>query len=893
MWKYCFQTPKDAPILDDQDPPGVKGQEVHDRANWTNKTEYVLSMMGYAVGLGNIWRFPYLTYKNGGGAFVIAYLITLLLCGIPLYFLESAIGQFCSQGPVNVWRAVPLLQGVGVGMILFSTLLSIYYNVIVAYGLFYFFSSFQSPLPWSGCFSWADKNCSDKPLVYCNLSGVVMANWTQENISCPSSSKIRVPVQSPSEQYWDHVTLQRSTSIEETGPVLWHLALCLLLSAILVAAALIKGIKSSGKVVYFTTTFPFVALVILLIRGVTLEGARGGIEFYVGGRSNLTKLKEAAVWTDAATQTVFSLSIASGGLVTLASYGHFYNNMFRDTIVICIVNHGTSIIAGFSIFSILGHMSHIYSVPIGDVVKDGFGLAFIAYPEALNKLPVSTLWSVVFFLMIFVVGLDSQFTHIEVISTSLMDAFPKVFKSKRAYVSVGLACLGFLLGLPLVTKAGIYWVTLMDSFGTSWVIIILALMENIGFCFIYGGSRLIEDIEMMIGKKSCWFWLWWKACWFFISPCVLGVILVWSLKTFRPLSYGGAQLPSWAVALGSCIAALPLIPMPVMAAIKLVGAEGNLWKRLKSMCSPSEEWHPFLDVHRGERYSEERCRTKDAPQILLQSNGSLGRAGGKEEEERDGDEPQEVNPVAPPSDPRIESSQRAKNLKNPLQRNKINGPKANETEEWRRLDEHLSGLLQNALRGSVVAKLNLFGEILYEECSNRYGEVTIRETTIKPKSRREKEIDDLVANRRQLRKVWRKAEESEKEGLKALWDEIKRRLTNLPRAERIRRRRKRKEKERSRFFRNPFRHARGLLEEKTSGTLDISKEELEEHIRAQYSDPARNNPIGSPGYVPRPAEPSALFDTSPPKLSKRLLLAGSGMYGYLREVLRTVTPSNW
>ncbi len=224
-----------------------------------------------------------------------------------------------------------------------------------------------------------------------------------------------------------------------------------------------------------------------------------------------------------------------------------------------------------------------------------------------------------------------------------------------------------------------------------------------------------------------------------------------------------------------------------------------------------------------------------------------------------------MNSVAPL---RTESNQRARNLKNPLRRNKIKWPKANEAEEWRKLDEHLSGLLQKALRGSVVAKLNMFGEILYEECSNRYGEVTIREALIRSKGRREKEIDDLVASRRQLRKRWRKAEESEKEGLKALWDEIRRRLTNLRRAERIRRRRKRKEKERSSFFRNPFRYARGLLEEKTSGILDVSKEELQEHIRTQYSDPARNTPLDSPGYVPRPSEPSALFDVSPPKFSE-------------------------
>uniref|UniRef100_A0AAZ3SM57 Solute carrier family 6 member 14 n=1 Tax=Oncorhynchus tshawytscha TaxID=74940 RepID=A0AAZ3SM57_ONCTS len=106
-----------------------------------------------------------------------------------------------------------------------------------------------------------------------------MTLW--ENGTCPEGN-ISIPVQSTSEQYWDLVALQRSSSLDETGPVVWHLALCLLLGWLLIAAALYKGIKSSGKVVYFTTTFPYVVLLILLIRGVTLEGARDGIELHIG-----------------------------------------------------------------------------------------------------------------------------------------------------------------------------------------------------------------------------------------------------------------------------------------------------------------------------------------------------------------------------------------------------------------------------------------------------------------------------------------------------------------------------------------------------------------------------------------------------------------------------------
>ncbi|KAF7660662.1 hypothetical protein LDENG_00276980 [Lucifuga dentata] len=607
MRKYSLSRFKDLifrnPAVVQEDLHEDVGDENPERGNWNSKTEYILSMIGYAVGLGNIWRFPYLTYKNGGGAFLIPYFLMLVVCGIPLFFLESCFGQFCSQGPINTWRMVPLLQGVGIAMVMVTATVSIYYNVIIAYSLYYLFASFQFPLPWSSCLNWADSNCSITPIETCNVTGVLVANWTQENSTCPTSNIITVPAQSPSEEYWNHVALQRSTGLDDTGPVVWHLALCLLLCFILVAAALIKGIKSSGKVVYFTATFPYVVILILLIRGVTLEGARDGIEFYTGSQSNLTKLTEAEVWKDAAIQTFYSLSIGFGGVTTLASYNNFHNNMLHDTVIVTLVNAGTSVFAGFAIFSILGHMAYFYGKPVGEVAQEGFGLVFIVYPAALTKLPISPLWSILFFLMIFIVGLDSEFTLIEVLTTSLIDAFPQTLKFKRALITVLACVILFFLGLPCVTRAGIYWVILMDQFVASWPLLILALLETTGICYIYGGNHFIEDTEMMIGKKSFCFWLWWRACWFFISPFICLVVLVWSLMTFVSPTYGTVQYPVWGLALGWCMVAFSLLWIPVIAVYKLMRAEGSLWKRLKSVLSPSGEWHPYLDMHRGERYS--------------------------------------------------------------------------------------------------------------------------------------------------------------------------------------------------------------------------------------------------------------------------------------------------
>uniref|UniRef100_A0A672ND20 Solute carrier family 6 member 14 n=1 Tax=Sinocyclocheilus grahami TaxID=75366 RepID=A0A672ND20_SINGR len=450
----------------------------------------------------------------------------LAVAGLPLFFMESSFGQFCSQGPINVWKAVPILQGVGITMMLVSTFLAIYYNVIIAYSIYYLFASFQYPLPWS--------------VKDCNSTGF--------------------------------------SSMNETGPVVWHLALCLLLAWILVGAALFKGIKSSGKVVYFTATFPYVVLFILLIRGVTLEGAKDGIEFYIGSKSNLTKLTDSEVWKDAATQIFFSLSIAWGGLMALSSYNKFYNNCYQDSIIVCVTNCGTSVFAGFAIFSILGHMAHVYQRPVSEVANAGFGLAFIAYPDALSKLPISPLWSILFFVMLVTLGLDSQFAGIEVISTCLQDAYPKLLKSKRGIVTTAVCIVLFLLGLPCVTRAGIYWVNLIDTFCAGWILLVAGLLEVLGLSVLYGGNRFIKDIEMMIGSKSTLFWLWWRACWFFITPVILSIILVWSLYTFTSPTYGSVAYPDWGISLGWCLTAFSLIWIPIFAVWKVYKASGGPWQ---------------------------------------------------------------------------------------------------------------------------------------------------------------------------------------------------------------------------------------------------------------------------------------------------------------------------
>ena len=406
--------------------------ENKERGNWSNQFEFLLSCLSYAVGLGNVWRFPYLCYRNGGGAFLIPWAAMLFVIGIPLFFLELAFGQYASEGPVTIWKVSPLFTGIGYAMFLMSGLVAVYYNMILAWAMFYLFASLDSELPWKSCDNWWNtdacrrfdaRNCTSH-------NGTMTANGTcvyrdhvsdadwQQLVSRGDNSKM------PSDEYFHNFVLGISSGIHELGSIRLQLAGCLLLCWIIVYVCLFRGVKSMGKgmyigpvcrlmsisheflpvllfsllllssatiltpsVVYFTALFPYVVLTILLIRGTTLPGASDGIMFYL--TPEWSRLTESAVWADAAMQIFFSLSPCWGGLITLASYNAFHTNCLRDAITIAIGNCATSFYAGFVIFSIIGFMAHELDVPVSEVAAQGAGLAFVAYPEAVSRLPIS------------------------------------------------------------------------------------------------------------------------------------------------------------------------------------------------------------------------------------------------------------------------------------------------------------------------------------------------------------------------------------------------------------------------------------------------------------------------------------------------------------------------
>lgn len=439
------------------------------REAWSGKVDFLLSVIGFAVDLSNVWRFPYLCYKNGGGAFLVPYCIMLFIGGIPLFYMELALGQFYRKGAITCWgRIVPLFKGIGYAVVLIAFYVDFYYNVIIAWALRFFFASFTDLLPWTTCNNaWNTPFCRPLSLNLWNTSQTDNGTFpiSDDNTTDANStlSSIDKNFASAASEYFNRAILElhRSKGLDDLGTVKWDMALCLLIVYLICYFSLWKGISTSGKVVWFTALFPYVVLLFLLIRGITLPGSGQGIKYYLS--PNFSVITNAEVWVDAATQVFFSLGPGFGVLLAYASYNKYHNNVYKDALLTSLINSCTSFIAGFVIFAVLGYMAHASRRPIQEVATEGPGLVFIVYPAAIATMPGSTFWALIFFMMLLTLGLDSSFGGSEAIITALSDEFPLIGKNREIFVAclftlyffVGLASCAQVKHLNIYTKCSI------------------------------------------------------------------------------------------------------------------------------------------------------------------------------------------------------------------------------------------------------------------------------------------------------------------------------------------------------------------------------------------------------------------------------------------------------
>ncbi|XP_028820469.1 sodium-dependent neutral amino acid transporter B(0)AT1 [Denticeps clupeoides] len=583
----------------------LEAEEAGDRPKWDNKAQYMLTCVGFCVGLGNVWRFPYLCQSHGGGAFMIPFLILLVLEGIPLLHLEFAIGQRLRKSSVGVWTSInPYLAGVGIASMLVSFMVGMYYNTIMAWVMWYFFNSFQDPLPWSQC-----------PL---------NDNLIDQVSECARSSSV--------DYFWYRETLNISTKIDDSGGLQWWMLLCLICAWAVLYVCCIRGIETTGKAVYITSTLPYVVLTIFLVRGLTLKGSSNGIKFLF--TPEVSELMNPTTWLDAGAQVFYSFSLAAGGLISFSSYNPVHNNCEQDAVIISVINGCTSIYAAIVIYSVIGfratesfddcfngnilELINAFDLPEGNITQsnydevlqslnstqpeiiqtlnlqtcdmqaflsqgvEGTGLAFIVFTEAITKMPVSPLWSVLFFVMLFCLGLSTMFGSVEGVVVPLQDLniLPKKWPKE---VITGLVCfVSFAIALIFTQRSGEYWLALFDSFAGSIPLLIIAFCEMMIVSYVYGIDRFNKDIEFMIGHKPNIFW---QATWRLVSPLLVFVIFVFYMVTtvtkdltyitWNPQFENFPNLeeqfyPRWVYVIIFILSGVPCLVIPAVAIFKYI-----------------------------------------------------------------------------------------------------------------------------------------------------------------------------------------------------------------------------------------------------------------------------------------------------------------------------------
>ncbi|CAL8123743.1 unnamed protein product [Orchesella dallaii] len=540
-------------------------EEEEERDTWGNPIEFLLSCISMSVGLGNVWRFPFVAYENGGGAFLIPYLVVLFFIGKPLYFLEMSLGQFSSYGQTKVWALAPFFKGVGYGAMVGTGCVVSFYVSLMALTCFYFFASFNSVLPWAQCDPvWAGEAACEPNSTY----------LTENNVSLP-------------QLYFENEVFPQKANIDDgIGLPEWRLSLCLLLSWVIIFLTLVKGVQSSGKVAYFTAIFPYLVLFILLIRGVTLPGAWSGILYFITPQWH--KIYDPNVWYAAVGQCFFSLSTGFGPIIMFSSFNPFQRDIYKDAFIISMMDTFTSLLAGFTIFAILGSLATQLDVDITVVAKSGPGLAFISYPDAISKFDwVPQLFAVLFFMMLFTLGVGSATSLAGGIITIFCDQFPSIARWK---VTTVICVIGFFSGLIYVTPGGQFMLTLVDYFGANFVIYVMAIVEVAAVSWVYGLNNICKDIEFMLGIKLGFYW---KFCWGFFIPVGLIVILVYSLVTATELTHNGVNYPPAAIGCGWALAAIALSLIPLWAIHAVFTRKSKtLWGKLKESFQPTEKWGP-------------------------------------------------------------------------------------------------------------------------------------------------------------------------------------------------------------------------------------------------------------------------------------------------------------
>ncbi|MCF8012176.1 MAG: sodium-dependent transporter [Clostridiales bacterium] len=458
------------------------------REQWGTRAGFILAAVGSAIGLGNIWRFPYMAAENGGGAFLIPYLFALLTAGIPIIIMEFAIGhKFSGAAPATFSRINKKWEWLGWWQTLVGFTISIYYIVIISWALNYLLKSFT--LGWG-----------EKP-----------AQFFGSFIGSAG----------------DGATVFSTVGLQ--WPIFFGVIIAWFINWLVLYSGVRKGIEVANKILM---PILFVMIIIIVGRAVTLPGAVEGLQWLF--QPNFSALSNYSTWVDAYGQVFFTLSIAFAIMITYSSYLPKKSDIANNGFMTAFINCGFSLLAGIAVFGILGYMASQQGAPVQDIAgSGGVGLAFITFPQAINLLPVAPLFGILFFLSLTFAGLSSEISINEAGISALMDKYGW----SRQKVATGFCLIGFIISLMFVrTGTGLAALDIVDHFINNFGIAFAGLAEVVVLGWLYKLSGLKEHInsisDFAVGS-------WWKLCLQVITPIVLGYMAISNFIHEIKVPYGG------------------------------------------------------------------------------------------------------------------------------------------------------------------------------------------------------------------------------------------------------------------------------------------------------------------------------------------------------------------
>ena len=446
-----------------------------EKTQWNSPIAFILAMIGAAVGLGNIWRFSYVVYSNGGGAFFIPYLIAIAIMGIPFLILEYGMGySFRDSFPKLLKKINPRFEFISWMLVLFVFLVVIYYVVILSWDLVYLLSSLT--------FQWG----TDSASYFVNVVG-------------------------------------GSSNLSDVGFLLIPTAIGILLMWGFVWFISHKELNEGiGRISKILIPALFVLMVMIVIYALTLPGASIGVNTLLN--PDWSRLTDINIWLAAFSQILFSLSMGQAISYTYASYLPEGSRINDNVLLVVFANSSFEVFTAFGIFSILGFMSFTSGTPMIQLVDVGTGLIFIVFPRIFNVMgPIGHILAPLLFLTILFAGITSAVAIFE----PMVNSIQSKFKLPRKNVVTALSIVGCVISLIYATGVGSYLVGVVDSFVNEFGILLLIAIQCIIFTWIYDVDSLIpivnENSKFKVGKT-------WKFIIKYILPIFL--LIIWIIGVY-------------------------------------------------------------------------------------------------------------------------------------------------------------------------------------------------------------------------------------------------------------------------------------------------------------------------------------------------------------------------